>query len=806
MNPKHALVLSALIIVMTPLSAVAVPLATDEYKHGPREDELLMNFYADVESAYEALERGEIDAVWFDLTYAQYLDAVENENIQLAPVDDFGMYEVDINNNYTIPSYPGVRSPTHHPDFRKAMAHLLDKNHVVANCCKGFATRIDVPVAAPVDVDWINTSVVEEWGGVYYGNYPYPYDPWTAQSVLDAAGFVVGSTPNPTYDPDVPWSQEYLRTYPSDWDGKAGEDLDPLVAVIRKDDSRRLCMGNLLADQLELSGIPCDRIGNLVDPYGRVMGMFDYHLYTGGWGLGRFPTGQYGLYHHDSWYPWGPNYVTGVNKTGHPNYPDLDKVLEDIYYCEDLTSSQLASRKAQSLLVDKYCICLWAYSAKAYWAYRNLLGVTNMDGYGLDNDYTFMNMRTVDGGIPTVGIITAPYQQNVLMSSWFYDRQVLDRYYGASAGFSVAPYSLARDQPWVIQDWTTTTWFDPEDGKNKTVVTVWFRENVEWISPVTGAVYGNFTSHDFMFSEFLMAGHTKCWTHDDKEDIHHIKIVDDYCVEVFMESESYWLQYVGDYVVNKALWQDKFCMINTTTVVLDQDYVACEKLHLRPYITSVGPGQWKGQILQMVDCTLDGVTLIEDIDYEIVMLEDDRTYFHWLRNASAGQVLTVVYWTPDPGKPSPDGYWPGEFPWEQIAVGIGTHYLVDYVRGAGGHATLKANRNFWLETPVPDPQGVDPCNPLPGEVDWIWEWGPRDTDRPLGGPRCGNYKVDISDVVRCTAAYRSHGNKPGEIDPDWFAGADMAPPECYIDIGDVVTITDRYRRKFGGWTKVLTCP
>jgi len=157
-----------------------------------------------------------------------------------------------------------------------------------------------------------------------------------------------------------------------------------------------------------------------------------------------------------------------------------------------------------------------------------------------------------------------------------------------------------------------------------------------------------------------------------------------------------------------------------------------------------------------------------------------------------------------PGKPNPDGYWPGEYPWEQITVGIGDHYLVDYVRGAGGHATLKANRNFWLETPVPDPEGVDDCNPLPAEVDWIWEWGPRDTDRPLGGPRCGHYVVDITDVVLCTRAYRSYGNQ--EPDPRWFPGADLALPECFIDVSDVVSITGRYRRKFGGWSQGLSCP
>jgi len=814
MNSKNALVALALIIVLTALPLSTVPvnatcLTADEYKHGPRSDELAMNFYANVEGAYGALKAGEIDMVMYDITYEQYLDAIEDPNIQLVGIADMGMYEVDINNNYTMPTYPGVRSPTNHVDFRRALAHLLDKDYVTAVCCGGFAVRIDVPVAAPVDVSWINTSVVDSWGGVYYGNYPYPYDPYAAQTLLDNAGFTATGSANPAYDAGIPWSQPNLRIYPVGWDdggqGKAGDDLDDIYFAVRNDDSRRLCMGRFLARNMELSGIPLEQSEkSMAGHYGRVMGSFDYHLYTGGWNLGRFPTGQEGLYHGDYWYAWAPNYVTGVDENGDPNYPDLDAVLHDIYYCPDMAASMAASIKAQHYFVDKYCICLWAYSAAGFWAYRNLLGVVNMDGYSLDNVGTFLNMRTVDGDRPTAGIITPPYQQNVLMSSWFYDRQVMDRTYGAAAGEDIAPYALARDQPWVIQDHTAGVWTDPEDGKNKTVVTAWFRENVKWISPVTGAVYGPFTAHDYMFSTWLQAGHTKCWIHDSTEDVHHIKYIDDYCVQVFMESESYWLQYVGIYAVNKELWQEKFCMVNTTTVVLDKDYVSCEKLELRPHITSKPSGQWAGQILQMVDCTLDGETLIEDIDYEIVMLEDDHSFFHWLRSASTGQTLVVTYWTIDPGKPDPDGYWPGEYDWEQIAVGLGTHYYAGYVGGAGGSASLKANRNHWLETPVPDPEGEDVCSPLGGEVDWIWEWGPRDTDRPLGGPRCGNYKVDISDVVKCTAAYRSRGNLIGEIDPDWFAGADFAPPACYIDIADVVTITGRYRKTFGGWS-VPTC-
>jgi len=750
--------LSATIFALTILPPIVPVSAQPQY--GPREDEMIIRFYSDVEGAYRALKAGEIHMVMYDITAEQYYDAIEDPSIQLAPLLDYGMYEIDINNNYTIPTYPGVRNIFHDESVRKAVAHLVNKDKIIEEFCKGFAARIDVPVAAPTDPDWVNETV----SGV---NYPYTYDPWAAKDLLDAAGFAPGATDNPYYDPDVGWSSPKIRTYPTDWDGKAGEDLDPIVACVRTDDLRRYYMGLDLVEHLQKLGIPVDlHAGTMADLYGKVMGAFDYHFYTGGWSLGRYPTYIYGLYNSKFWYPWAPNYVTGVDKEGNPNYPDIDEWSSKIWYAESIADAKEAAKMAEGLLVE-HCVCVWVWSSKSFWAYRNLLGVCNSKLAGLENSYTFNHVWTTDGKTLTVGLITPPYQLNILMSSWYYDRQVMDRIYDGFWG-GTAPYAPARDQAWTAQDWAVSSWTDPKDGEEKTCMSIWSRKDINWVKPVTGEVYGPFTMKDLAFSIWLQLAWSKSWAHDDLVDIQWIKIVDDYAAEVYFDAKSYWFQYVPmTYVIPSELWKDLgFAKMNTTSLLLPDPIPANKTIHLADYGAA--------QILEVIGATLDGETVEENVDFRVVNVYDDHTYIEFLTTVSPGQNFTITYWTIDK---KPDGYFPGELPWEQVMVGLGQWYMVSHEPGPGGYVGLKANRNHWLETSIK------------GEIDWWWEWGDIDTTRPTSlhsGPRKGYFMGTIGDAVRCLPAYDASGNLVPDI--SWRPEGDVAEPECKIDISDVVTI------------------
>lgn len=120
---------------------------------GPRTEDLSISYFSSMEAAYAALEAGDIDLMdgglaWSDglfpagmmdtgglITEVQYLDAITNPNIVLGPVDAMNMYQFDLNNNWSIQAYPGIRSPTSYQGFRQALARLTDKDFMVYELC-----------------------------------------------------------------------------------------------------------------------------------------------------------------------------------------------------------------------------------------------------------------------------------------------------------------------------------------------------------------------------------------------------------------------------------------------------------------------------------------------------------------------------------------------------------------------------------------------------------------------------------------------------------------------------------------------
>ncbi|MFQ6068229.1 MAG: ABC transporter substrate-binding protein, partial [Candidatus Bathyarchaeia archaeon] len=140
---------AAILFATVLLMMLALPLPSVKAQKGPRSDTLIIRYFSDVESAYAALQVGQIDLVGYEITADLVANAMANPNIVVGGVEDSGMYEFDLNNNHTIRAYPGVPSPTHYRDFRQAIAFLTDKDYIITEIIGGFATRIDQPIAAP---------------------------------------------------------------------------------------------------------------------------------------------------------------------------------------------------------------------------------------------------------------------------------------------------------------------------------------------------------------------------------------------------------------------------------------------------------------------------------------------------------------------------------------------------------------------------------------------------------------------------------------------------------------------------------
>ncbi len=712
----------------------------------PRHDKgLEIHFYNSRDEAFAALSAGEIDIMQYYLTKQQYETATQHPNLLLAGYDENVIYEFDINNNYTVQS--GFRSPTHEVTFRQALAHMVDKNWIINDVLEGFGRRIDAFVPASQS-GYVNQSVVGE-------NYPYPYNLTRAAELLDI------------YFADT--DGDGIRNYSVGWDGReSGPNLDPILVWIRFGDPKRSTIGQALADTMQVLGIPVSTINSIPNWPPTV-----WYIYTGGWSIGSStPAFLYWLF-HSQW--WGSsNTVTGMNASNLPNYPDLDKALANLYFATSMEEFKYWVEKATGLMVN-YCVNIPLWSRLEFWAYSRLLtGIVNMDGMGLENSYTFLNVRKIDDpDNPNdesqepikMGTVQAPVALNVLYSSWYYDYAVLDRVF--SYLLAVQPYNLAEDSPWVAQDWEVSTWYDPQDAEIKTKVTYWMRKDVFWRAPVTGELVRQFTAHDVEFTIWYIYAF-ECWAWHNFKNVHHTKVVDDFTIEVYFDTNSFWLQYNP---TGPLLPRDEYlsllCGISSATFYSD----GANCTESTRYVFTDEP------VVKVTNANIDTTPLLEGVDFEILATSTPNythNEIHFLTNLPAGSV-TIDYYTPTV---DPEGYYLADLDWTQTFYSIGPYYSVDIVPGVYGYAVLGCNPSHFLGAP------------LLGEINWMWTFN--GTDKP----RSGYYQVNLFDAVKLLTSYCSRGD--AIPDGNWFPGADLDQNDIgHVGLYDAVTILVNYGKKFG---------
>lgn len=730
-----------IILVTSLLFSTQLQVTAPAPRHGKG---LEIYFYKTSNEAYEALKAGEVDIIQWDLTYEQYQEVVTDSSLLLAGYSEFGIYEFDLNNNYSVS--PGVRSPTNEITFRQAIAHMVDKNWIVNDVLDGWGERIDVPICAAT-MGYANESVIG-------GNYPYPYNLARAVELLDI------------YFTDT--DLDGTRNYPLGWPGReSGPNLDPIIILKNRNEAAE----EALVSNMQALGIPVEEE---TDPFiiHFALEYKAYHIYTGGWISGRLPTYLYVLFHSDNWYPDGPNYCTGMNASNEPNYPDLDNVLHDVYYAQDDGTFKEAVKKATGLLVD-YCVNIPLYSPKHWMAYsKKLAGIVSMGGEGLENSYTFLNAYKVDDPATPedesqepirMGTINAPQKLNILYSSWYYDYAVLDRIFEGL--LSVNPYDLSANQPWIAQDWETSTWYNPESDGYDTKVTYWIRKDVFWHAPVTGEEVRQFTADDFEFTIWYINAFSDSWPQSDYSYIHHTNVVDDFTIEVYFCTRWFLPQY---FPTGPLLPKDEYipllCGVGSTSFY--SDGTNCTE--------STEYAFTDDKVLQVISADINGTPMVEGIDYEIFANDYMHNVIHFLKNLTTGTV-TVNYYTPTV---DPHGYYLGNLDWTQTFYTIGPYYPIDIEPGVGGHAILNCNPGHFLGAPAI------------GEIDWAW------TFTGTTKPRSGYFQVGLFDAVLLLKAYSSSGYYVP--DPNWFPGADLDPTELgHIGLYDAVTLLTNYGEKFG---------
>jgi len=738
-------------ILMVPIHTVFPVNATK----GPRSDVDIL-FYESQASAYAALKIGEVDFIQGSLTYEQRLNAEDDPDLCVAAYSENGMYEFDLNNNYTIKTYPGARNPLHVKEFRRALSCMVNKTYIIAEILGDAASLLNVPISVN-SYSWWPTCAYPE-------DYQWKYNMTKAEELLMAAGFV---------DTDV----DNIVNYPTDWPGRPGQpNMDPLIFYVRTEDER-LEAGRYFYNQLNTFGIPCNKIEMSFQPFpwDPVFDDHNYHIYTGGWVLGRYPTILY--YAYSCGYPFpigGPNYVTGMNSSNLPNYPDYDELAHEIVYTDSIESARTAAKAAAELGWCDYVFNIPLWSRKYFVAWSaTMAGVVNMVGYGLDNRYQFMNAYKVGGGPITMGTISAPKSLNPLYSQWIYDYAVLDRVYDSLLYYN--PYDLGIDQPWAAQDWEVGTWIDPDPGagepSEKIKVTYYLRKDVGVIAP-NGTFIRNLNAYDLEFSCWYTYAFDDGWNWANYQDVHHTNVVDDYTIEYYFDDSWFWIYTAPQYpILGKTELVNKLC--NVSSVSFASDGANCTADTQFKLSTT-------DQIVQVVGTS----GLVEGVDFAVFGgYEDYEHNWIWiLRNLPAG-TYTINYYTPDL---DPHGYYLAGLDWTETWYSAGPFYPTEIVPSVSGHASFIKNPYYWMETP-----------PL-GETDWRWIW---ETPGGVPGPEnpgcdSGYFKIEIYDVVKATASYCHRGSGP--YDPHYFPGGDLDASDLgHVGIYDVVSITGQYGYKWG---------
>jgi hypothetical protein len=711
-----------------------------------------IRFYGSQSALYTALKGGEIDFMQWSLTPEQRDEIESNPDFAIASYAENGMSEFDFNNNYTIADYPGIKNPLFEADVRRAITCAVDKDYIVEEILEGAGTKLPVAICAPQ----------LGWAADCADPFPWRFNMTKAEELLANAGFV-------DTEPDG------VLNYPAGWPGASGQpNMHSLKVYIRTED-KRLDAGRYLKGQLDLLGIPHDSVEATSDViFPIVMADRNYHIYTGGWNLGRYPTYLYGLFHQSYWFPDGSNYVTGMNSSNLPNYPELDTFVRSVYFAPDKATAQEAAENATKLgWCDLAVNCpLWSYTSYVAWN-KQIAGVINMKGYGYDNDLQFINAYKSGGSIIRMGTQAAPKALNQLYSTWYYDYALLDRMFDGL--LSVNPYNLAQDQPWAVQDWEVSTWIDPNPGPDepaeKYKLTYYLRKDVAIVAS-NGTYMRNLDAHDLAFSCWYSYCFDDAWNWPSYQDVHHTKIIDQFTIEWYFEDIS-WLMYSSPQypLFAKTELIDTLC--TTSSVSFASDGTNC---------TTDTQFELPNGGEQIVQVTSDDLT----VDYTI--FGGYETYTHnwiWLHGDLPAGTYTIDYYTDDL---DPHGFYLAGLDWTETWYSTGPFYPISIDPTVGGYASLNKNPYFWLGESPP---------PL-GETDWRWVW-----DTPGGDPGpevpgrdSGHYEISIYDVVKATGSYDSDGTGP--YDANYFPGADLDGSDLgHIGIYDVVSITGKYGLEWG---------
>jgi len=348
----------ACVLILSLMTMFFSALTTPVYAAtGPASDAIIFK-RVPVDLAAEALKAGDIDYYIYGLRPAQAeaLVGVPDISIYYAPS---GLVDIGIN---PAPAPTGELNPLAIKEVRFALNYLMDRDYVVNQIYKGFASPM-VTFLSTYDPDFVTIYDI-------VAKYEFKYDPATAASLINSALTRAGAS-----------KQEGKWYY--------GGNPVTLNFIIRTEDERRE-IGDAFASALEDVGFTINRqympFGQAIPiVYGTDPKDLEWHLYTEGWGKSAVDKYDYVTINQFGcpWYGWMP----GFQEAGYWQYENstLDDLGQKIFKGEfsDKAERDSLYKQATEMIIQE-SVRIWAATRlEIHPARKEVKGLTNDLGTGL---------------------------------------------------------------------------------------------------------------------------------------------------------------------------------------------------------------------------------------------------------------------------------------------------------------------------------------------------------------------------------------------------------------------------------------
>lgn len=401
----------------------------------------------DPDAAFDALLTGQIDQ----------LELVRPDQIDRARSAGFVVTREFIKEAFYIWFNFG-RNITNNLGFRKAVAHMIPKDRIIAIYLGPLAER-GVTFLGPAWGIWNNKDIEDP-----------EYDPEYANYLLNKAGYVLNQATGVRIDPAT------------------GRDMRTLEFVYAPDSD--VTTNNIIqtiVEEMNALGIPVKMI-----PAPLATGEWYQRVFSGNWDFiaaefsvsGDFPAIMY--YHLHSSRP-----PTFLNFPRYSN-PEFDTAAEILISTLNMTEALRAAWKCQEIIANDVVLIPLYYSVRytAYnpeWvgmiegSYDTLIELMRIHHKSGDTSKIFRICRNTEAasGIPGFDLGIAVYRDQYVKHTILLENHPIEGYY----------------LPWIAKKWIIEEWSDPELGVTRgSKITVTIVEGLKWHDGF------DFTVDDIVFS------------------------------------------------------------------------------------------------------------------------------------------------------------------------------------------------------------------------------------------------------------------------------------------------------------------